>query len=228
LLAGGLWEYRYITARDEPASGTTQTAKPTATPSTPTIFADTFADNTNAWNLQSTQGQFSVTVGGGNLSLEDDNNMLLWELLPGGRVYDNFRLVVDAKLAKGNQNNGYGVYFRGKSNQNSDMATYYRFELYGDGSYALFKGTIDGAGKTGSIKLLGYVVDPAIQKQGGTNHIVIVAVGPTLTLSVNNQTLKTITDTSYADGTIALFVSNLEGSPPGAQVLFSKLAIYQA
>jgi hypothetical protein len=230
LLAGGLWEYRYITARDGPALGTSQLAVPTATPtpSTPPAFADAFADNTNAWNLQSVQGQFAVAVGGGNLSLENDNNKLLWELLPGGKTYDDFRLVVDAKLAKGSQNNGYGIYFRGKSNQSSDLATYYRLELYGDGSYALFKGIIDGAGKTGSMKLIGYIVDPAIQKQGGTNHIVLAAVGPKLTFSVNNQTLKTITDTSYASGTIALFVSNLEGSPPGAQAMFSNLAIYQA
>ncbi len=230
LLAGGLWEYRYITVRDKPASGPSQPTMPkaTPTPSTPPVFADAFADNSNAWNLQSTQGQFAVAIGGGNLSLEDDHNKLLWELLPGSKTYDDFRLVVDAKLAKGSQNNGYGIYFRGKSNQSSDLATYYRFELYGDGSYALFKGTVDAAGKTGSMKLIGYIADPAIQKQGGTNHIVLVAAGPKLTFSVNNQTLKTITDTSYASGTIALFVSNLEGSPPGAQAMFSNLAIYQA
>jgi hypothetical protein len=230
LLAGGLWEYRYITARDEPLLGTSQQAKPTATPtpSTPPLFADTFADNTNAWNLQSVKGQFAVSAGNGALSLENDNNKLLWELLPGNRTYDDFRLAVDAKLAKGSQNNGYGIYFRGKSNNNSDLAMYYRFELYGDGSYALFKGVVDGAGNTSSMKLVDYTVDPAIQKQGGSNHIVIVASGSKLSFFVNDQPIKTITDASYASGTIAFFVSNLPGSPPGAQAVFSKLAIYQA
>jgi hypothetical protein len=228
LLAGGLWEYRYITARDEPSLGTSQQAKPTPTPSTPSLFADSFADNTNAWNLQSVNGQFAVSVGNGALSLENDNNKLLWELLPGNRTYDDFRLAVDAKLAKGSRNNGYGIYFRGKSNNNSDLAMYYRFELYGDGSYALFKGVVDGAGNTSTMKLINYTVDPAIQKQGGSNHIVIVASGSKLRFSVNDQPLTTITDTSYASGTIAFFVSNLQGSPPGAQAVFSKLAIYQA
>lgn len=228
LLAGGLWEYKYITARDEPTTGASQTTKATATPNTPAIFSDAFMDNANAWNMQSVKGQFAVSIANSNLSLESDNNKLLWELLPGTQSYDNFRLVFDAKLAKGGKNDGYGIYFRAKSNATSDMAMYYRFEIYGDGSYAVFKGAVDGVGNTSSMKMVDYTVDPAIQKQGGVNHIVIVAKGSQLSFNVNNQALKLVSDASYTSGTIALFVSNLPGSPPGAQALFSKFAIYEA
>ncbi len=76
------------------------------------------------------------------------------------------------------------------------------------------------------MKLAGYTYSSAIYLQGKVNHIEIVAHGASMTLIVNGQTLKTITDTSYTSGTIALFVSNLQGSHPGAQATFSNFVIY--
>jgi len=129
-------------------------------------------------------------------------------------------------LSQGGQNNGYGVYIRGASNQESDLATNYRFELYGDGSYAIFKGTIDAGGKSTTTKIVDYTLSSAIQKQGKVNHIMIIAKGAALSLIVNGQLLKTISDHSYANGSVALFVSNLPQAQPGAQARFSQFAIY--
>lgn len=158
--------------------------------------------------------------------MEIDSNQLLWELLPGARSYSNFTLVINAVLKKGDQNNGYGVYIRGTANAQSDMATYYRFELYGDGSYAIFKGVTDASGASTDTKMVDYTLNAAIKKEGGTNQIMIIAKGPTLTFVVNGQLLKTMTDTSYASGSVALFISNLPEAKPGIQVQFSGLAIY--
>lgn len=196
-----------------------------ATTGTP-IFADAFGSDGSGWNLQSVNGSYSVTVGNGSLTLENDNNKLLWELLPGERAYGNFVLSVNATLAKGDQNNGYGIYIRGTANQNTDLATYYRFELYGDGSYAVFKGVSNGNGTTTDSKIVDYTLSSAIQKAGKVNHIVIVANGPALALIVNNHIVQMITDRSYASGSIALFVANLPDSKPGAQVQFSQFTMY--
>jgi hypothetical protein len=71
-----------------------------------------------------------------------------------------------------------------------------------------------------------YTTSSAILKQGQVNHIAISAKGPTMSLIVNGQTLKTITDNTYASGSIALFVSNLPNTSPGAQATFSHFNIY--
>jgi hypothetical protein len=190
------------------------------------LFADSFNNNNNGWDLQGAAGRFSVALGNGTLALEDDDNKLLWELVPGNRTFRDFQLSVDAVLSKGDQINGYGVYIRGALNQDTELATYYRFELYGDGTYAVFKGTIDSSGKSTASQMINYTDSPAIQKEGGRNHIVINANGSAMTLIVNGETLKVITDSSYTSGSIALFVSNVQNAHAGAQATFSNLAIY--
>ena len=201
---------------------TTQYPLPKGTP----LFADTFLNDASGWNQQSAPGSYQVVVGNGKMALEDDKNSLLWELLPGERTYDNFILSVNATLTKGDTNNGYGVYIRGTSDSQSDLATYYRFELYGDSSYAIFKGVTNQSSASTEVKLTNFVINPAIQKLGKLNHIMIIAKGSTLSFIVNGQLLTTIKDASYASGSMALFVSNLPGSKPGAQARFSQLAIY--
>lgn len=195
---------------------------PTGTP----LFSDNFSSDTNGWNLQSSPGNYAVTLNNGALTMETDKNQLLWELLPGERTFSNFTLIVKAVLNKGDQNNGYGVYIRGTANQQSDLATYYRFELYGDGSYALFKGVTNTNGTSTATKIVDYTLNAAIKKQGRTNQIMIIAKGPAISFIVNDQLLTTITDASYASGSVALFISNLPEAKPGMQVQFSNFAIY--
>ena len=195
---------------------------PTGTP----LFSDNFSSDANGWNLQGSHGNYELTLSNGALTMEIDKNQLLWELLPGERSYSNFTLVVNAVLKEGDQNNGYGVYIRGTANTQSDLATYYRFELYGDGSYAIFKGVTDAKGASTDTKLVDYTLNSAIKKEGGTNQIMIIAKGPAMSFVVNGQLLKTITDTSYASGAAALFISNLPEAKPGIQVQFSALGIY--
>jgi len=223
LIGGGIAGYVLLGPGNTPQ--TSNTSAP-ATKDTP-IFTDAFTNNNNGWNLQGDPGKFSASVGNGTMVLEDDNHSLLWELVPGQKTFSNFKLVVDAVLSKGDQNNGYGVFIRGASNQNSELATYYRFALYGDGSYAIFKGSVDANGNTTNTRLQDYTQDPAIKKGGGLNHIIIVANGPAMTLIVNGQPLKTVTDNSYTSGSVALFVINLNPSQTGGQATFSNFGIYQ-
>ena len=227
IIGGGV--LGYFSFRKSQGSATTQTtliATPTPVPKGKPLFDDTFVNNNNAWDTTSRAGQFSVKIGNRSLVLEDDNNKLLWELVPGGRNFRDFFLTTDVVLSKGTADNGYGIYIRSASNQNLDIATYYRFELYGDGSYAIYKGTVDAGGTSKSNFLVNYTQNSAILKQGQVNHIAIGAKGSSMTFIVNGQTLKTISDNSYASGSVALFVSNLPNTTPGAQATFSNFVIY--
>lgn len=197
------------------------------TPSIKPLFSDNFQNNANKWNLTSNSGQYSVTVGGSQMVLEDDHNKLLWEIVPG-QTFSDFRLDVDAKLSKGDKKNGYGVYIRGIASQGIDIGLYYRFELYGDGTYAIYKGTLDANGIPVGTSFTNndYIPNAAIQTEGTTNHITIIARGSSMEFRVNNVSLLTINDSAYRGGEVALFVSNLPSAPPTAQAIFAHLAIF--
>lgn len=205
-------------------------ATPTAaivTPSVKPLFSDNFQNNANKWNLSSSPGQYSVAVGGNQMVLEDDHNKLLWEIVPG-QTFADFRLDVDARLTKGDKTNGYGVYIRGIASQGIDIGLYYRFELYGDGSFALYKGVLDANGNPLDTSLTNnvYISNAAIQTEGNTNHITIIASGSSMEFKVNNTLVYTLNDSTYKGGEVALFVSNLPKNPPIAQAIFSHLAIF--
>ncbi len=207
----------------------TPSATPTIVITTPTIkplFRDTFTNNSTGWLVTSGPGKFSAKVGGGLMTLEDDDNKLLWDILPG-KTFSDFRLDVDARLTRGDQNNAYGVYIRGASTVTSDIGTYYRLELYGDGTFAIFKGTQDSTGNTQNNRVT-YQANAAIHKVGQINHITVIARGSTMVFMVNGVTIYTYPDTSYRGGLVAMFVSNLPGLAPGAQATFANLAIFPA
>ncbi len=227
IVSGSIGGYLYV--KKHSSTATTQaipTTAPTQIPQGKPLFSDPLVNNNMGWDLTSKPGEFSVKIGNGSMVLEDDNNRLFSELIPGGRNFSNFYLTADAILSKGTQNNGYGIYIRGVSNQSFDIATYYRFELYGDGTFAIFKGSVDSAGTSTSSFLVNYSQSAAIQKQGNVNHIAISAKGPTMTFIVNGQTMKIVTDSTYTSGSIAFFVSNLPHTTPGAQATFSNIIIY--
>jgi len=225
LIGGAFAGFFYLNSHKQNSTVTNATPTVIVTPSVTPLFSDLFANNNTGWDLTSNPGKFSVKVGGGSMALEDDDNKLLWEILPG-KSFTDFRLDVNAALSKGDPNNGYGVFIRGASSQASDIGTYYRFEFYGDGSYAIFKGLVDANGNSQSSKVQGYTANDAIAKAGKVNHITIIAKGTSMTLMVNGQALYTYKDDNYKSGSVALFVSNLPSLPHGAQATFTNLAIF--
>jgi hypothetical protein len=224
LIGGAFTGYFYFQNQHQNSPATNAIPTKVVTPGVVPLFSDSFNTNNMGWDLTSYPGKFSVKVGGGTLVLEDNQNKLLWEVVPG-KIFTDFRLDVNATLTKGDPNNGYGVLIRASS-QDNNLGTYYRFELYGDGTYAIFKGYLDATGTTQSTKVQGYVANAAIAKVGQVNHITIVAKGSTMSLIVNGQAVFTYTDDNYKGGSIALFVSNLPELAPGAQATFTNLAIF--
>ena len=230
LIGASFLAYTFLFSQKSTPTGSTslQAAPTNPVPQGTPLFQDNFTSNGNGWNIQSYPGEFAVSLGNGSLKLENDSNKLLWELLPGAKTYSDFQLSVDASLSKGSQDNGYGVYIRGALSQNMTITSFYRFELYGDGSFAIFKGMTDANGTTTTPRLVDYTNNSAILKQGGVNHITISAKGSTMQFVVNNQILSTVTEATYTSGAIALFVSNLQNARPGAEATFSHLAVYAA
>jgi hypothetical protein len=145
-------------------------------------------------------------------------------LLPAAPLA-NFKLIVDATLSQGSQGNGYGVSIRA-SNQQGVLVTYYGFELYGDGTYAVHKGMGTPNSLSDYTTLVPPTSNPSIRTQGNINHITIVANGPTMTLTINGQQVYQFSDSSYTTGSVALFVANLPGLSPGAQATFKNLVVY--
>ena len=228
LIGGGFAGFNIIEnqAQNNSAANTNSKSVVITTPTVKPLFSDTFISHNAGWDLTSAPGKFSVNIANGSMTLEDDENLLLPEVIPG-KSFSNFQLEVDAALTKGDNSNGYGVYIRGGSGQdNALLGVYYRFELYGDGSYALFKGSLDSSGNSQSVKVQGYPTNAAIQPERHTNHITIIANGPDITFMVNGQTIYKYHDTSYRGGSVALFVSNLPKLKPGAQATFSHLGIF--
>jgi len=228
LVAGGIGGYVFVKNQNHTTTtpNVTPTAAPSPTPSAKPLFSDTFDNNINGWYLAgSPDGKTSVKLGDGSLMLEDDENTLFPEFVPG-KTFADFQLNVDATLSNGNQNNGYGVYIRVTSTQNDELGTYYRFELYGDGTFAIFKGTVDASGYSSANKVVDFTANAAIKKQGGLNHVTILAKGSSMAFIVNGVTLHILVDTSYRSGSMALFVSNVKGTNGGAQAKFSHLAVY--
>ncbi len=229
LIGGGIGGFLVLKSQgNKTATPAATTAKPTPTPSVKPLFSDAFQNNNNGWDTTSEDGKFSVKVGSGSLILEDDGHKLLPELIPG-KTFADFTLAVDAVLSKGDQNNGYGVFIRTTLDQQSDLSTYYCFELYGDGTYGVFKGTVDTGGTPTRNRIVGYPTNDAIKNQGSLNHVEIVAKGSSMSFVVNGTTLYTLNDDNYKSGAAALFVSNLPApTPPVAQATFTNLVIYPA
>lgn len=190
------------------------------------IFAEAFMNNNQQWDMQSMQGRYLVSINKGKLILEDDDNKLFPILLPSGKKFTNFKLIINTMLAKGDRENGYGLCIRGSTDPDGNLTTYYRIELYGNSTYAIFKVATDANGNTSSTTLVETTEHAAIEPMGHSNQLVVIANGPKITVIVNGQTVQTFSDTSYASGVIALFVSNVPGTHPGAQATFSHLAIY--
>lgn len=226
IIGGGAFgAYKFLKSNN--SANNTQAPLTIVTPNGTPLFGDKFQDNKANWDLTQPPGA-KITLSNGALVLESDNNKLYPELLPGGKTFGDFRLDVDAGLTKGDPSNGYGVYFRGASTQNSLLGLYYRFEIYGDGSFYIYKGFQDSNGKPQSTSLKQSGPNNAIAHEGQLNHLTIIAKGQQLTFIVNNTTVSTFTDNSYKSGTVALFVSNVEQVAPGATATFKNLAIFPA
>lgn len=161
------------------------------------IFHEEFVGGQMAeWQLEGdAQGQSSVV----NEQLLIDlkaSNLMQFVALPS-QTFQDFVLEVDARQVNGDLSNSYGVLFRMQ-----DPNRFYRFELTGDGKYMFERRNGDGSW-TRFVR--DWTESPAIEQgYNATNRIRIEALGPTMTIFVNDTLVQQVTDDGYASGQIAL------------------------
>lgn len=179
-------------------------------------YQDDFSADNGTWLLESDlDATASITNGRLTLSI-DSPNLIAWAELKE-QTFDDFVLEIDASQVGGPDNNSYGIIFRMK-----DPSSYYRFDISGDGYYALTRRDPTDGGSwvwmTGD-----WLVSEAINRGPSSNHIKIVAQGDQFEFWINGEMITTIQDGAYRTGSIGLEAGSFHES--GVQVAFDNLVI---
>lgn len=177
------------------------------------LFEDDFSDPGSGW-LEASDAQADQGYRGGKLFFAvQAADLLVWDN-PGGNFQD-FALEVEAWPVSGGPENSYGVLIR-----YVDDGNFYRFDLSGDGYYALSK-----LENEEWIMLADWQASAHVKPQGEVNLIKIVCRGPKMTFYVNGQELIGVEDDSFERGDVGLFASTF--TDPNIEVEFDNLEIWE-
>jgi len=220
LVGGGIFflsRSRGGTTNVTPSPGVTPSVVPTA----PALFSDNFANNSKGWATGNDSG-FSRNITNNALVLVENNqHYVLPEPLPTNNTFSDFTVTATFTFNQGDQNDRVGIYMRGDSNLDHD----YRIDIYGDNTYAIAREFID----TNNTPVVQFFVNAthssAIKSIGQQNTVTVIMKGPQLVLLVNGTKVKSISDTNYTSGQIALYVAH-GATSSGAQASFSSVAVY--
>jgi len=138
-------------------------------------------------------------------------DLLVWDN-PGGNFQD-FSLEVEARQVAGDAENSYGVLVR-----YLDAANFYRFDLSGDGRFAVFK-LENGEW----ITLVDWQAAAQIQPQGQVNRIQVTCQGAQMAFFANGEPLVRLEDATLERGDVGLFAGAF-ASPP-TEVEFDNLIL---
>ena len=202
------------------ASTVTQTPTLTGTAQLQPLFFDDFVDSDKGWSLTSVSG-YTRKIENGNLILADENHTILTESLPTSATFNNFMVTVTFTLTQANRDDSVGLYIRGDSYLDHD----YRLDIYGNNTYAISKEFLDQSRKPQIKFLVNPTTTTALHPVGQQNIISVIMKGPKLVLLFNGTVVKSVLDSDYISGQIALFVQNSEASS-GVEATFSSVAVY--
>lgn len=177
----------------------------------PSLFYDDFGDPRSGWPVRSDpmveegykNGEYSIMV--------KVPNLITWSLAPTEQSFGNFALEVDTRQVS-EATGEYGVIFRFQDEDNS-----YAFSINSNGLYRLDK-RLNGEW----ISLIPWTNSPLIDPTGW-NQLKVEAVGTKITLYINDQPLATVTDSSFTEGNIGLFVGTFE--EPNVEVHFDNVVV---
>lgn len=151
-----------------------------------------------------------------------------WRFAPEGRGFADFRLDIDARRIAGPDNGGsYGVVLRAQPQAPGD-ATNARlsFFIYPEGAFALLYN--DGADNL--ITIAPVTTMPSIGKGESSNHITVICVGDSVTVSVNGESLGTFDVPLVTAGAIGVVISQPRNAtgPAAMAAAFSNLRVTAA
>lgn len=155
-------------------------------------------------------GSFSFTGGTYVITL-DQPELIMWSA--AGETYDDIAIEVDATV-EGPPGSAAALLFRYQDEQN-----FYLLRVYGDGSYMLTRFLDDEP-----FDLVEFTQSDAINGSGQPNRLRIELLGETIRLYANDQLLTEVTDSSFAEGDVALGISAEDEA--GGSVTYDNLVIY--
>jgi hypothetical protein len=203
-----------------PSVTPTPSIQPTASLTPEPIFTDDFMDDKKGWYTGDAAG-YTRLINADGLLLADTNHQILVESLPSSGQFSDCSVITTFTLVSADKNDGVGLYVRGDSNLDHD----YRIEIFGDGTFAISKESLDADNEQEVTFLVPPTHTPLLKPPGKPNTLDVTLNGADLTLSINGRIASQTSDADYTRGQIALFVSNGQTSS-GVEALFSSIAIY--
>ncbi len=156
------------------------------------------------------------------LTLEDHQpNDSVNDLLPTNNPFSDFKLVVTFTMEQGDQNDVVGISLR----TDSSFSHEYHVAFDGGQNFEIGKEYLDSSGNAQEKVLSGVAPAAALKPIGQPNTVTIVMKGNTLVLLINDSVVKTVTDSDYATGQIALYIGHGNTSS-GVKASFSSVAVY--
>src|ERR1700730_5956115 len=185
------------------AIAATVSPTPTVQVTPQVLFFDYFIDTKKGWAVGDVAG-YTRTNANGQLTLSCTNHKPLIESLPTSTTFTDFSLTTTFTLLQADQNDSIGLYLHGDSNLDHD----YRIDIFGDSTYAISKESLDESNSQVQTTLIGPAHTPELKPTGEENTLTVMMKGSTLVLMLNGVVVKSITDTDYTHGQIALFVNH--------------------
>jgi hypothetical protein len=182
-----------------------------ATGSTTVVFTDDFTGTCNLPEGDNDKRTFACADG--EYTVLNKVNSSRWVYYTDS--YDDIVLEADGHAVSGPPFIEYGVVFRTAD----DGKAFYGFTVTRDGRFTLFKYKDPDFSD-----LITYTNDPAVKKEFAVNHFKVVAQGNQIAIYVNDQWLNTVSDSSFASGSVGFFINN---SAANAKAAFSHLVVSQ-
>jgi hypothetical protein len=202
-----------------PSSTLTQVPTEITPPAT-SMFYDTFIDNQHGWSLSGTSGDVRLLTNA-HLTLANTNpNSILIESVPTSTLLDDYVISVDFTLNLGDVHDSTGLYLRGDSHLDHD----YRIDINGNKTVDVVKEWLDSTQTPQSTLLVAPQATNLLNPPGSRNTLTVFMIDQTIAVLINNVALTTVTDPTYVNGQIALFVHH-GSSSKGAIYSFSRVEI---
>lgn len=225
LLAGG--SLLFALPKGNHPGGTTPTqttnkatATPIVTPTVKPLFADDFVDNSKNWDVGSATG-YSSAISNNVLTMKEANHKIFRESIPTNTSYTDFSITITFTFMKGDLNDSVGLFLR----SSADGLQGYYVDIYGDDTYDIIKIQADANQKNQAVYLAEPTTSSALHTKGQKNAMTVVLKGSQIVLLLNNRVVKTVADSSFIGGPVALFIEN-GNSSDGVIAAFDSVAIY--
>ena len=175
-------------------------------------FTDAF-DTPSAWRVIADPEVVIAYADGGLTIKVEVLDRAAWTV--AGRKFQDGVVSVDAKPIGGPDDNAYGLIVRHQDDRN-----FYRFEISGDGYYAV-------QAPKGSLAwefLVDWTESPAINTGRKTNHLSVECNGSTMVFYANDVELARVQDSRYGEGDVGLIAGTFY-TEPGTHILFDNFTV---